>query len=116
MEECIALFRGSRKFKLKCSELKSEDNATIKEIYWKVFGTSSVTNNEISAWIVCGFIAQGKGIDINWAKVAESTTKKKAHRNDAKGGGRLTTMKKKHAFHPIDNGSNMDVIDGQLQS
>ncbi len=35
MEECIALFGGSRKFKL-----KFEDKATIEEIYWKVFVTS----------------------------------------------------------------------------
>jgi hypothetical protein len=43
---------------------------------------------------VHGFIAQGKGVDIIWAKAAKSTTEKKAHRDDAKGGGRLTTMKK----------------------
>ncbi len=64
MEECIALFGGSRKFKLKCSEWKSEDRIAIKEINWRVFGISNVTNNEIPTWIVHGFIAQGKGVDI----------------------------------------------------
>jgi hypothetical protein len=116
MEECIALFGGSRKFKLKCLKLKFEDKATIEEIYWKVFGTSSVTNNEIPTSIVHDFIAQGKGININWAKVAKSTTKEKEHRDGANGGGRLTIMKKECAFHPINSGSIMDVIDGQLQS
>jgi hypothetical protein len=116
MEECIALFGGSRKFKLKCLKLKFEDRAAIEEIYWRVFGTSSVTNNEIPVSIVHGFIAQRKGIDINWAKVVESTTKEKARRDDAKGGGHLATMKKERAFHPINSGSNMDVIVGQLRS
>jgi hypothetical protein len=116
MEECIALFGGSRKFELKCLKLKFKDRAAIKEIYWRVFGTSSVTNNEIFESIMHGFIAQGKGIDINWAKVVESTTKEKARRDDAKGGGHLTTMKKERAFHPINSGSNMDVIVGQLRS
>jgi hypothetical protein len=60
MEEYIALFGGSRKFKL-----KYEDRIAIEEIYWMVFGTNSVTNNEIPTWIMCGFIAQGKGVDIN---------------------------------------------------
>jgi hypothetical protein len=77
MEECIALVGVSRKFKLKCLEFKSKDRATIEDIYWRVFGTSNVTNNEIPTWIVRRFIAQGKGVDINWANAIESTTKKK---------------------------------------
>jgi hypothetical protein len=76
--------------------LKFEDRVAIEEIYWKVFGTSNVINNEIPAWIVCGFIAQGKGVDINWVKATESTTKEEACRDDTKGGGRLTTVKKKN--------------------
>jgi hypothetical protein len=55
--------------------LKFEDRVAIEEIYWKVFGTSSATNNEIPTWIVHGFIAQGKGVDINWAKATDSTIK-----------------------------------------
>jgi hypothetical protein len=51
MEERIALFGASRKFKLKCLKLKYEDRATKEEIYWKVFTTSNVTNNEIIASI-----------------------------------------------------------------
>jgi hypothetical protein len=92
--------------------LKSKDRAAIEEIYWKVFGTSSVTNNEIPTWIVHGFIAQGKGIDINWAKAIDSITKEKARKNDAKGGGHLAIMKKELASHPTDSGNIMDIIDG----
>jgi hypothetical protein len=32
--------------------------------------------------------------------------------NDAKGGGRLTTVKKEFASQPINSGNIMDVIDG----
>ncbi len=107
MDKCMALFGGLRKFKL-----KFEDRATMEEIYWKVFGKSNVTNNEISALIVRGFIAQGKNVDINWAKVAKSITKEKEHRDDAKGGGHLAIVKKECASHPINSGSIMDVIHG----
>jgi hypothetical protein len=88
--------------------LKFEDRVAIEEIYWRVFRT----NNEIHAWIVCGFIAQSKGVDINWAKAIKSTTKEKARRDDAKGSGHLTIVKKERAFHPTNTGGNMDVIDG----
>ncbi len=64
---------------MKCSELKFEDRVVAEEIYWKMFGTISATNNEILTWIVHGFIAQGKGVDINWAKTIDLTTKKKKH-------------------------------------
>jgi hypothetical protein len=74
------------------------------------------SNNELLAWIVHGFIAQGKGVDINWAKVVESITKEKVESDDAKGGGYLTTMKKECVFHPTNSGGSMDVIDGQLWS
>jgi hypothetical protein len=96
--------------------LKSKDRVTIEEIYWRVFGTSNVTNNEILAWIVCDFIAHGKGIDINWVKAVESIIKEKACKDDAKGGGCLAIMNKESAFHPTNSGSSMDVIDGHLQS
>jgi hypothetical protein len=58
-------------------QLKFEDRAAIEEIYWKVFGTSNVINNEIPTWIVCGFIAQGKGVDINWVKATEPQQKRR---------------------------------------
>jgi len=92
--------------------LKFEDRVVVEEIYWKMFGTSSATNNEIPTWIVHGFIAQGKGVDINWAKAIDSTTKEKAHKDDAKGGGHSAIVKKECASHPIYSDGIIDVIDG----
>jgi hypothetical protein len=37
----------------------------MEDIYWRVFGTMFVTNNKIPTWIMWGFIAKSKGIDIN---------------------------------------------------
>lgn len=57
----IVLF-GGKNLKFKSLALKLIDKITMEEIYWKVFGTYTITNNEILAWIVRGFIAQKKGL------------------------------------------------------
>jgi hypothetical protein len=52
IEECIALFEVSKKFKIKAHDLKLEDKTIMEEIYWRVFKTSIVTNNDMLTWIV----------------------------------------------------------------
>jgi hypothetical protein len=49
IEECWVLFGGSRKFKMKSPGLKLEDKVGMEEIYWKVFGTTSIINYEMFA-------------------------------------------------------------------
>jgi len=49
----------------------------MEEIYWKVFGTYTVTNNEMPMWIVHGFIAQKKVILSIGQKQPSSLQKKK---------------------------------------
>jgi hypothetical protein len=56
-KECYALFGGSRKFKVKSPNLKLENKATLEDIYWRVFGTRTITNNEVPTWIMHCFIA-----------------------------------------------------------
>jgi hypothetical protein len=51
-KECCFLFGGSRKFKMKSHGLKLENKASMEEIYWRVFGTTSITNYEMLASIV----------------------------------------------------------------
>jgi hypothetical protein len=48
-EECWFLFGGSRKFKMKSPSLKLGNKAGVEEIYWRVFGTTSITNYEMLA-------------------------------------------------------------------
>lgn len=75
VKECTTLF-GGRKFKMKCIVLKLVDKVTMEEIYWRVFGTYTIISNDMLTWIVCGYIAQKKGLTINWARVVESIAKK----------------------------------------
>ncbi len=79
VKECSALFGGSNKFKTKSLYLKLQNKVIAEDIYWRVFGTRKVANNEIPTWIIHGFIAQGKGYEINWAKATKSATKKSSH-------------------------------------
>lgn len=69
---------------MKSPNLKLEDKAGMEKIYQRVFGTSSVTNYEMHAWIVRGFIIESKGIDLNQVKVVESIAKEKTHRDEVK--------------------------------
>ncbi len=65
VEKCNALFGGFNKFKTKSPYLKLQNEVIVEDIYWRVFGTRTIVNNEIPAWIIRGFIAQGKGYEIN---------------------------------------------------
>lgn len=56
---CIILF-GGKKFKVKSLTMKLIDKITMEEMYWRVFGTYIVTNNEMPTWIVHGFIVAKK--------------------------------------------------------
>ncbi len=62
------------------------------KLYWQVYGTTNVSNNNFYLWFVKGYIAQMKGKSMNWAKVVVSTTKKKVKRKGVKimksGGGK----------------------------
>jgi hypothetical protein len=50
-------------------------------------------------WFVRGFITKSKGININWAKVAKSTSKEKACRDEVKNNGCLGVMKRKQTIN-----------------
>jgi hypothetical protein len=83
---------------VKSLALKPEDRSTLEDVYWRVFGISTVKNNEMPTWIVYGFIAQSKAKDINWAKVVESTSKEKARKDEIKVGARLAIVKKEQPW------------------
>jgi hypothetical protein len=56
-KEYNLLFKGVKKFKIKSPTLKLADKVALKDIYWRVLGTSTVTNNEMLTWIMHRFIA-----------------------------------------------------------
>jgi hypothetical protein len=53
-------------------------------LYWQVYGTNQVTNNEYMNWFVKGYIAQKKGKNVNWAKAAIFTAHEKAQRKEVR--------------------------------
>jgi hypothetical protein len=108
VEDCSFLFGVSKNFKINSPILKVEDMATMEDIYWRVFGTSIVTNNEILVWIVHGFITHSRGHPINWAKVVESIAKKKAHSDGVKV-GQLVVVKKEYTMDSLElNGGSLN--------
>jgi hypothetical protein len=62
------------------------DPKTLRDLYrlyWQIFGTSHVTNNDLAGWIVNGYIAQEMGEDVDWATAAASTAKERLRRQVA---------------------------------
>jgi hypothetical protein len=59
------------------------------------------------AWIVQGFIVESKGIDINQAKAAKSTSKEKAPRDEVKSNGHLGVVKIKQTTNISKSGGSM---------
>jgi hypothetical protein len=92
---------------MKSLSLKLGNKVGMEETYWKVFGTTSMKNYEMFAWIVQGFIVESKGIDINHAKVAESTVKEKACRDEVKSNGHLGVVKRKQTINISKSGGSM---------
>jgi hypothetical protein len=58
-------------------------------------------------WIVQGFIVESKGIDINRAKAAKSTSKEKALRDEVKNNGHLGVVKIKQTTNISKSGGSM---------
>ncbi len=51
-------------------------------LYSKCYGHSNVNNNEFYLWFVKGYIVPEKGLDIDWAKAAASTTRGKFRKEE----------------------------------
>jgi hypothetical protein len=49
VEKCNALFGGFNKFKTKSPYLKLQNEVIVEDIYWRVFGTRTIVDNEIPA-------------------------------------------------------------------
>ena len=60
--------------------LKPEARKDLLDLYSKIYGSSSVTNNEFAGWLVKGYIANLKKRSVNCALAASTTTQEKADR------------------------------------
>lgn len=53
-------------------------------LYWQVYGTNQVANNELMIWFVKGYITQGKGHKVNWAKVIALASREKVQKEEVR--------------------------------
>ncbi len=65
------------KFKTTNIQLHANTKKDLLYLCSHIYDMSNVTNNELMSWAMKGYIAQMKGCDVNWAKVATSIMKKK---------------------------------------
>lgn len=67
-------------FKTTNTKLHPDTRRELIELYAKIYGTTTVTNNEWSGWVVKGYICESKNKKVDWATAAASTAKEKADR------------------------------------
>jgi hypothetical protein len=72
------VFGKVSQYKTTNMKLHQDTKKSLLRFCSQIYNTSIVTNDEIMLWVVKGYIAQHKSIDVDWEKVATSTTKKKA--------------------------------------
>ena len=73
------LFGKCTKFCTTNTFLKPDARKDLMDLYSKIYGSGSVTNNKFAGWLVKGYIATLKK-KVNWALAASTTASKKADR------------------------------------
>ncbi len=50
----------------------------MEHLYWKIYGSGHITNNELYLWFVKGWIAKNEGHPVNWVEAAAIITQEKS--------------------------------------
>ncbi len=87
-------FGNVDKFKITNPILPLEKKTKLERLYWRVYGTCHITNNDIMAWLVKGWITKCNGHKINWTKVTTCIAKKKARRSTMNNSGKALKMER----------------------
>ena len=74
------LFGKCTKFRTTNTVLNPDARKDLMELYSKIYGSQSVTNNEFARWLVKGYIANLNKKKVNWALAASTTASEKADR------------------------------------
>ena len=69
------VFKKEDKMKTTTPHLDSNTRNAMLKIYWQIFGSADVTNNEFGTWLVKGYIAQEIGKAVDWATMAATIAK-----------------------------------------
>jgi hypothetical protein len=59
------IFGRVHKFKTTNPLLSMETRTKLERFYWRIYKTTRITNNELMAWLVRGWVAQRHGHQIN---------------------------------------------------
>jgi hypothetical protein len=69
------VFGKEGKMKTTSPHLDPNNRRAMLRIYWQIFGSADVTNNEFGTWLMKGFIAQEMGEAVDWTAAAAATAK-----------------------------------------
>jgi hypothetical protein len=69
------VFRKEGKMKTTSPHLDPNSRKAMLRIYWQIFGSADITNNEFGTWLVKGYITQEMGKAVDWAVAATATAK-----------------------------------------
>jgi hypothetical protein len=72
-----AIFGNVNTFKTTNPFLSPDARKEIETLYWKIYGTGHITNNELMVWFVKGWLVEWNGHPINWATIVAATAKEK---------------------------------------
>jgi hypothetical protein len=59
--DIVTIFGNVKKFKTTNPLLFPNARKEIETLYWKIYGTRHITNNELMVWFVKGWIIKQKG-------------------------------------------------------
>jgi hypothetical protein len=59
--DIVAIFGNVKKFKTTNPLLFLDARKEIETLYWKIYGTKHITNNELMVWFVKGWIIKRNG-------------------------------------------------------
>jgi hypothetical protein len=72
-KDLLEVFKPKCNLKLTNSLLHLETKQDLKRFHWQIYGVPILTNNDFMLWLVKRYIAQEKGLKVNWAKVTTFT-------------------------------------------
>jgi hypothetical protein len=81
-EDLMEVFGLNCSYKLINPFIHVDIKCELKKLHWQIYGSTTPTNNDFVLWFMKGYIAQKKGIKINWEKTTTSITRERAQRRN----------------------------------
>lgn len=82
-QDIAEIFGPLRKLTVSNPLLDPQTLEVLIEKYWRCYGTDDVTNGTFQKWFISAYIAEEKGVEINWCKAAVRTAREKDRRRNS---------------------------------